>query len=64
VQLECEEVRNDALERVLVRLVRLERAAGVVEKPTPSPLPRLRWFCAVSKTVQFCFRHCASFHDP
>ena len=44
MQLECQEVRNDALERVLVRLVRLERAAGVVEKPKASRPDRRRPF--------------------
>jgi hypothetical protein len=42
MQLEFQEVTNDALERVLLRLVRLERAAGVVEQPAAPRTDRRR----------------------
>jgi hypothetical protein len=41
-QLEFQEITNDALERVMLRLVRLERAAGVVERPTAPRTDRRR----------------------
>jgi hypothetical protein len=42
VQLEFQEVTNDVLDRVLVRLVKLERAIGVVEAPKAPRTDRRR----------------------
>ena len=42
VQLGFQEITNDALERVMMRLVRLERAAGVVEAPQAPRTDRRR----------------------
>ena len=40
MQLQCQEITNDTLERVLRRLVRLERVVGLVEAPSE---PRISW---------------------
>jgi hypothetical protein len=41
-QLQFQEITNDALQAVLLRLVRLERAAGVVEQPAAPRTDRRR----------------------
>jgi len=41
-QLDVQSVTNDQLERVLIRLVRLERALAVVEQPQTPHVRRLR----------------------
>jgi hypothetical protein len=41
-QLDVQSVTNDQLERVLIRLVRLERALGVVEQPQTPHVRRRR----------------------
>ena len=41
-QLDVQSVTNNQLERVLIRLVRLERALGVVEQPQTPHVRRLR----------------------
>ena len=41
-QLDVQSVTNDQLERVLIRLVRLERALAVVEQPHTPHVRRLR----------------------
>jgi hypothetical protein len=41
-QLDFQTVTNDQLERVLVRLVKLERAVGVVEQPQTPHIRRRR----------------------